>query len=68
METFEINVEGMTCDHCVKQVGSVIRDLDCVHDYSIDLEAGKVELLPNTTEVRDAVVNAINKTDIFKAA
>lgn len=39
-----LNVEGMSCDHCKKAVAGAVEGVDPKATYSIDLDAGKVEI------------------------
>lgn len=41
MTTYRIQIDGMTCDHCVQTVSSALRALDGVGDVSVDLPAGR---------------------------
>lgn len=38
------NVQGMTCEHCVKAVGDEIRALDPGAQVNVDLAAGRVAI------------------------
>ena len=40
--TTELNVGGMSCQHCVNAVTKVVSALDGVSDVNVDLEGGKV--------------------------
>jgi copper chaperone len=35
-------VRGMTCDHCVRAVGTEVREVPGVREVSVDLAAGSV--------------------------
>ncbi len=37
-----LNVEGMSCQHCVANVKKAVEALDGVDSVEVDLEAGKV--------------------------
>jgi len=37
-----LNVEGMSCQHCVANVKKAVEALDGVDNVEVDLEAGKV--------------------------
>ncbi|KGA96441.1 copper chaperone CopZ [Alkalihalobacillus alcalophilus ATCC 27647 = CGMCC 1.3604] len=39
-----LNVEGMSCGHCVKAVESNVGELSGVSQVSVDLSNGKVEV------------------------
>ena len=57
-----INVEGMTCGHCVNAVQSEVGKLDGVTDVSVDLTSGQVTIVadnePDAGSVREAVEEA----------
>jgi copper chaperone len=37
-QTIELNVTGMTCDHCVHAVTSAVKDVDGVAEAEVSLE------------------------------
>lgn len=37
METTVINVEGMSCEHCVRAITTAVGDLDGVDEVAVDL-------------------------------
>ena len=47
--TTTINVDGMTCGHCVSAVRSEVGKLDGVTDVSVDLASGQVTVEAETT-------------------
>lgn len=42
MATVTLNVEGMSCSHCVKAVEGALGELDGVERALVDLQAGTV--------------------------
>ncbi|WP_316274093.1 copper chaperone CopZ [Bacillus halotolerans] len=44
MEQKTLQVEGMSCQHCVKAVETSVGELDGVSDVHVNLEAGKVDV------------------------
>ena len=44
MSTLEVQVEGMTCQHCVQAVRTSIDALGGIDQISIDLATGNVQL------------------------
>ena len=52
-----LNVEGMSCQHCVANVKKAVEALDGVDGVEVDLEAGKVAVEGNADA--DAVKAAI---------
>lgn len=44
MTTTSVQVQGMTCEHCVAAVRGEIGKLDGVSDVTVDLESGAVTI------------------------
>ena len=40
----ELNVEGMTCNHCVKAVTRAVQEVDPGAEVSVDLQGGRVRV------------------------
>jgi|AntAceMinimDraft_11_1070367.scaffolds.fasta_scaffold345220_2 copper ion binding protein len=60
MSNKTINVDGMTCDHCVKAVTEELSKISGVTAVNIDLHAGEispVEIL-SANEISDADISA----------
>jgi copper chaperone len=55
--THELQVKGMTCQHCVKAVTKAIQSLDASATVHVTLPQGVVNV--QTTLSRDATVQAI---------
>jgi copper chaperone len=51
MEKVTLNVEGMSCGHCVKAVESSVGDLNGVSSVVVDLEGKKVDVEFNGADV-----------------
>lgn len=59
MENITLNVQGMSCGHCVHSVESNVESLDGVESVKVNLQEGKVNIsfhadkieLKNITEV-----------------
>ena len=56
----QFKVEGMTCQHCVRNVTEAVEDLDPTAKVSIDLAAGTVDVETSTARetVRQAIADA----------
>ncbi|MDR1495575.1 MAG: copper ion binding protein [Clostridiales Family XIII bacterium] len=60
MEQVTINIEGMSCEHCVKAVTDATTALPSVSDVSVDLDAGAASLTYDPSEISlDAIKEAI---------
>ena len=59
MEKVTLNVEGMSCGHCVKAVEGSVGALNGVSTVKVDLENKKVDVEFNQDEV---TLNAIKET------
>ena len=44
MKTIEVQVEGMSCQHCVQAVRDSLNALGGIDEISIDLDTGNVRL------------------------
>ena len=58
----ELDVVGMTCDHCARAVSAEVGALEGVNDVHVDLPTGQVRVtadrIPTTAELREAVQEA----------
>lgn len=52
MKIITLDVQGMSCDHCVKAVNGALTDLEGVSKVDVNLETGKVDV-----EFDDSKVN-----------
>ena len=41
----ELNISGMTCDHCQRAVKSALESVEGVQSASVDLDAGKARVV-----------------------
>lgn len=57
--TIELQVEGMSCQHCVTAVTNAIRQHDAAAQVEIDLATGRVAV--NSTQSEDALKAAIDE-------
>lgn len=55
----QLQVKGMSCQHCVKAVTKAIQSLDAGATVTVDLPQGTVTVL--TTLSRDATAQAISE-------
>lgn len=51
MEKITLNVQGMSCGHCVKAVEGSVGSLSGVSSVKVDLKAAKVDVEFNPQEV-----------------
>ncbi|MEC1288695.1 copper chaperone CopZ [Bacillus mojavensis] len=51
MEQKTLQVEGMSCQHCVKAVETSVGELDGVSAVRVHLEAGKVDVTFDASKV-----------------
>jgi copper chaperone len=54
METTVINIEGMSCDHCVKAVTTTVSALPGINKITVDLPTGTatIEYDPTQTPLK----------------
>ncbi|CAN5260656.1 hypothetical protein BH11PSE11_BH11PSE11_16030 [soil metagenome] len=57
---FELQVEGMSCKHCISKVTSAIRKVDDAAKVDVELSTGKVrvESAAEIEEISDAISEA----------
>ncbi|MBN8200054.1 MULTISPECIES: copper chaperone CopZ [Bacillaceae] len=51
MEKVTLNVEGMSCGHCIKAIEGSVGELAGVSNVKVHLESGKVDVEYNSAEV-----------------
>lgn len=64
--TFELNIKGMSCNHCVNTVASIIKDVDGIVDAEVKLDEQKAVVNSNKDN-RKEVINAVNQSGIYEA-
>ncbi|WP_141432288.1 copper chaperone CopZ [Bacillus sp. 03113] len=61
MGKVQLNVEGMSCGHCVKAIEGSVGELNGVSNVKVDLENGTVDVEFNQNEVSlDTIKEAID--------
>jgi copper ion binding protein len=61
MASTSYQVQGMTCDHCVRAVRSEIGQIPGVADVAVDLHTGRVTVSTDRPIDNDAVVAAVDE-------
>ncbi|MDR0139855.1 copper chaperone CopZ [Metabacillus idriensis] len=56
MENVTLNVQGMSCNHCVKAIEGSVGELNGVKSVKVDLNEGTVDVDYNPNEVNVAVI------------
>ena len=56
-----VNIQGMTCQHCVATVTQELMKIDGVIAVNVDLEQGKADIESNDKLTRDVIQCAIEK-------
>lgn len=62
----QFDVQGMTCQHCVRAVTQAVKQLDPAAEVQVDLAAAKVSV--DSTLVRDRIAAAIREEGYTVAA
>ncbi|MEX2236873.1 MAG: cation transporter [Dehalococcoidia bacterium] len=60
MEKIELEVRGMTCDHCVTSIRNAVQELPGVESAQVDLEGGSAEVEGQNLD-RAAIIAAIEE-------
>lgn len=62
MKQMELNVGGMSCDHCKMAVTNALEELDGVNTVEVSVEKGKADVTYDDTKVnRDQMKEAIEE-------
>jgi copper chaperone CopZ len=56
METLDLDIEGMSCSHCVASVTQALRDLPGVQVKNVSLGAAQVSYEPDKVSPADIVL------------
>jgi copper chaperone len=67
-EQITINVQGMSCDHCVKAVTAAAKGVSGVTNVKVDLKAGTAQVVYDGTDPTLAAVKAAINAQGFTAA
>ncbi|WP_394237578.1 copper chaperone CopZ [Niallia oryzisoli] len=59
MENVILNVQGMSCNHCVKSIEGSVGELKGVSNVKVHLDTGTVDIVYNSNEVS---IETIKKT------
>ncbi len=57
-QTIELDITGMTCDHCVRSVTNALKDVPGVEDVTVSLENNEAIVKGNSIDVA-ALVAAV---------
>lgn len=57
--TIELNVTGMTCDHCVHSVTNALKDVKGVEDAIVSLEQASARVTGDATIDINALIEAV---------
>lgn len=58
--TIELEITGMTCDHCVKSVTNALKDVPGVSDAVVSLEDKQATVTADTVDVQ-ALIAAVEE-------
>lgn len=61
-QTIELNITGMTCDHCVRSVTNALKDVPGVEDVTVSLEKSEAIVRGDSVEVA-ALVAAVEEEE-----
>ncbi len=69
MENTVLEIEGMSCGHCVNAVEAIIQGLDGIESVEIDLGAKEARVSYNQVATNsEAIIDNINSSNIYKAS
>lgn len=61
-QTIELNITGMTCDHCVRSVTNALKDVPGVEDVTVSLEKNEAVVKGSSVDVA-ALVAAVEEEE-----
>lgn len=64
--TYELKIEGMTCDHCVRTVSDILSEVVGVENVDVNLKSKSAKV--KGTPSRSELIDVINATPAFKAS
>jgi copper chaperone len=70
METITLDVQGMSCNHCVKAIEESVGEQKGVDAVNVDLEEGKVEVRFDAAQIsKEQIAEAIEEQgyDVVKS-
>lgn len=68
MEKVKINIQGMSCGHCVKSVTGLLKAVPGVTNVDVSLEgnAAEVSFDPSKTSLKE-LTEVVNQSGVYKA-
>jgi copper chaperone len=66
-QTIELNITGMTCDHCVNAVTGALKDVDGVTDAVVSLDEKRATVTAEAVDIA-ALIAAVEEEGYEAAA
>ncbi len=64
--TYTIQIEGISCGHCVASIQKILDGLKGLEDTSINLATGQASFVLDTSQLDlQTVIQSINQTEIY---
>jgi copper chaperone len=68
IENTTLEIEGMSCGHCVNAVKNLIQELNGIESVHVNLSSKQADVSYNPTEVSaQAIITNINSSNSYKA-
>lgn len=64
---FELNIMGMSCNHCEMRVKKALEAVDGVKSAKPDFKKGNAIVEAEDRVTKEALVQAVNNTGLYKA-
>ncbi len=61
MKTVTLNIEGMSCGHCVQTVQKALEAVDNISGVTVDLDGKKAEFTTDDDSAVQKAVDEVNK-------
>jgi copper chaperone len=68
MEEIVIQVQGMSCSHCIAAVGRLLEEVPGVTGYDVHMESGTASVSVSDGDVsKEDLIKRINDSEIYTA-
>ncbi len=65
-KTYTIQIEGISCGHCVSSIQRILDKLKGLEEISIDLKTGLASFVLDSSQLDlQTVIQSINQTEIY---
>jgi len=64
--TYTIQIEGISCGHCVSTIQRILEELNGLEEISVDLATGQASFVLDSSQLNlQTVIQSINQSEIY---